>query len=33
MNRINLVFDKQLTRLAGNPYGYEVYENTSTQNV
>ncbi len=27
MNRINLVFDKQLTRLAGNPYGYEVYEN------
>ena len=27
MNRINLVFDKQLTRLADNPYGYEVYEN------
>ena len=23
MNRINLVFDKQLTRLAGNHYGYE----------
>lgn len=27
MNKINLVFDKQLTRLAGNPFGAEIYDN------
>lgn len=26
MNKINLVFDKQLTRLAGNPFGAEIYD-------
>lgn len=26
MNKINLTFDKQLTRLAGNPYGAEVFD-------
>lgn len=25
MNRINLIFDKSLSHIAGNPYGQEVY--------
>lgn len=27
MNKINLEFDKQLTRLAGNLFGEEIYNN------
>ena len=33
MNKINLVFDKQLTRLAGNPYGAEIYNNQVKEKI
>ena len=33
MNKINLEFDKQLTRLAGNLFGEEIYNNQVKKNI